>query len=596
MPNIEFTPPERKLYALVQKFIDLPRKASFPDMGEWNLSLMLYHSLSSSPQALCKTIEGATQRAEGTELALLKEIRTHAESIRLTAKMQALYEVLKKSKQPKAIVFTDNLTTLEVLSNFLAYNDFKIITSEQPDYAKVFREEKSAILIATDTAAKGLDFEFCPMVVNYDLLWNAIEMEQRIARCHRQGQQSDVLVVNLLYKENLADVRILELINKRVKQFDKIFGMSDSIVGNFDTPIEHILPQLRNRETIAQAFANNLQTHKSENLESVTHAEEVLFTTFTKSVADKITVTPKYLEDKIAELNDRLWDLVRGYFTRRDEYEIDDAARTLTLKTANQPLLFYYNSGSRNKPYYGLRQYGIGRDFRPAGGRITLTSPLVRGILSETECADTGALTLAVPVEPCEMGFYQVNISSNRQELLTFDVLCGQTDSGRELSDAECREIMQLPVAEFTEEGQKSAYWLRGATGSGMPHPLDNQVPTEALKERCRNEGAQAEEIERINLRAARRKSALEHGLDDLRRDIKHTQQQLSAQTSDRLQELETGKRLKGLETELRKREEGAFLDQMRIDVEAEEEMAAFSTENMKTTIKRHFIIQVKNG
>ncbi len=181
--------------------------------------------------------------------------------------MQTLYEVLKKSDLPKAILFTDNLTTLEVLKNFLLFNDFKVITTEQADYAKAFRVAKTAILLATDTAAKGLDFEFCPMVVNYDLLWNAIEMEQRIARCHRQGQREDVLVVNLLCRENMADVRILELINKRVLQFDGIFGMSDPLVGNFDTSLAEILPQLREKEEIAQAFSDNLQTHKPENKE-----------------------------------------------------------------------------------------------------------------------------------------------------------------------------------------------------------------------------------------------------------------------------------------------------------------------------------------
>lgn len=51
---------------------------------------------------------------------------------------------------------------------------------------------------------KIANIEYCPVVVNYDLLYNAMEMEQRICRCHRQGQQSDVLVINLLSKENIC--------------------------------------------------------------------------------------------------------------------------------------------------------------------------------------------------------------------------------------------------------------------------------------------------------------------------------------------------------------------------------------------------------
>ena len=592
-PHIELTPIERELYALVEKFIALPNKRSYR-MEPWELSLILFHSLSSSPQAFCKTIKNGIDRAEDAELALLTEIQKCAESIHLTAKMQALYEVLKKSNLPKAIVFTDNLTTLEVLKNFLLFNDFKVITTEQPDYAKAFRVAKTAILIATDTAAKGLDFEFCPMVVNYDLLWNAIEMEQRIARCHRQGQHEDVLVVNLLYRENMADVRILELINKRVLQFDGIFGMSDPLVGNFDTSLAEILPQLREKEEIAQAFADNLQTHKPENKKRVAYAEEMLFTTFTKEIADKVTLTPDYIEEKIEELNARMWEILRDYFARRDDYEIDEAARTLTLKSAEQPLLFYYHTGSRNKPYFGLKQYGIGREFRPAGGRITPTSPLMRGILNEVECADAGTLTVHGAVEPCEVGFYQVEIAANRKEIANFGILCGISETGKVLSESDCRAILEKPVAEWQEEGRQSAYWLKH--GGDEPHKVDAVVPIEELKKRWRNEGAHAEEIERIKLWAARRRSAMEHELDDLRLDIKNARQQLAAQTSDRLRELEIGKQLKGLETELRKKEEGAFLEQLRIDVAAEEALAALENEKMEMTIKRHFIIQVRNG
>jgi hypothetical protein len=48
-------------------------------------------------------------------------------------------------------------------------------------------------------------------------------------RCHRQGQQNDVIVLNFLNKQNLADTRMLELINKRISQFDGIIGMSDTV-------------------------------------------------------------------------------------------------------------------------------------------------------------------------------------------------------------------------------------------------------------------------------------------------------------------------------------------------------------------------------
>lgn len=593
IPSIELLLPERELYHKVQQFIDLPRKTSFPKMEQWELSLMLYHSLSSSPQAFCKTIEGALQRAEGSEKELLDEIRAQAESITLTGKMQTLGMVLKKSKPSKAIVFTDNLTTLCVLRNFLAYNGYNVITTEQPDYAVRFRVEKSAILIATDTAAKGLDLEFCPMVINYDLLWNAIEMEQRIARCHRQGQQSDVLVVNLLCKENVADVRILELINKRTLQFDGIFGMSDPIVGNFDVPIESVLNQIRDPKEIAAAFTENLTAHKEENQERVTNAEDMLFTTFTKSVADRVTVTPQYIEDKVAELNDRLWEVVSAYFTEIKEYEIDNETRTITLKpSATPPLLFYYNTGNRNKPYTGRRQYGMGKEFKP-GDRITLTSPLARGILQETAGADRGTVTLAIPVEPCEIGFYEIKIAANHKEIAIFDEFVGRTETGHELTDSECREIMAMPVAGWEQEGKITSAWLRGATGGRVSHPLDGLVPLEVLKERTCKDGAQAEEIERIKLRAARKKSALEHGLDDLQREVKAAADVLAA-ADDRRGQLQADKRLKLLQRDLRQAQAGLAAERARLDEEMEHEVQALvAGQNMTAQVMRHFVVKV---
>jgi hypothetical protein len=593
-PNIELTSIERELYALVEQFISLPDKQSYR-MEPWELSLMLFHSLSSSPQAFVRTIQGGIERAEGDELALLIEMQKCAESIRLTGKMQVLLDTLNETRHAlkqrnlpqKMVVFTDNLTSLDLLKTFLCTFGHNVITTDQPDYADVFRYKRgSVVLIATDSAAKGLDFEFCPVVVNYDLLWNAIEMEQRIARCHRQGQQSDVLVVNLLCKENLADVRALELINKRVSQFDGIFGMSDPMVGNFDKTLDEILPKLRPMTEIAQAFEQNLQRHKPENKARTTHAEEMLFTTFTREVADKITLTPAYIEEKIEALNAQMWEIVREFFAARDDYKIDDSQRTATLLTEELPHLFYYWTGSRNRPYWGRELYGIGRQYR-RGDRIVPLSPLVRGILHGVACADSGTVTVRGEIEPCKIGFYQVEISANRQEIATFDTLTGRTENGRVLSEAQCREILELPVVKWTEEGHKSAFWLKD--GGGKSSEVDAFVPIEELKERVRNMGS-AEEIDKIKLHAARQKSALEHGLDDLRQGIKEAEQAL-ARANDRREQLKADKALKLLQRDLRQMQAETAAAKMRIEEQLRDE-TTLDAQELTVRTQRHFVVK----
>ena len=74
-----------------------------------------------------------------------------------------------------------------------------------------FRDD-AAIMLATEAAAEGVNLQFCSLVVNYDLPWNPQRVEQRIGRCHRYGQQHDVVVINFLNERNEADKRVLELL------------------------------------------------------------------------------------------------------------------------------------------------------------------------------------------------------------------------------------------------------------------------------------------------------------------------------------------------------------------------------------------------
>ena len=212
-------------------------------MDEYNLALMLFNKLSSSPQAFTKMLQQAIQRTYGIEKAYLQKIYDLASSIQINSKTLSLVKIMKQvfkhlkqcKVNEKAIVFVTSNTTLEVLNNLLKKEGFNTLKYKDNNSLEQFRnDDEIQILVTTDASAKGLDIEYCPVVVNYDLLYNSIEMEQRICRCHRQGQKSDVLVINMLSKENLADVRMLELINKRTLQFNGIFGMSDDIVGNFD--------------------------------------------------------------------------------------------------------------------------------------------------------------------------------------------------------------------------------------------------------------------------------------------------------------------------------------------------------------------------
>lgn len=99
------------------------------------------------------------------------------------------------------------------------------------DYFK----EHAKILICTDAGSEGLNLQFCNTVINYDLPWNPMKIEQRIGRCHRYGQQNDVVAINLLNTQNEADKRVYEILSKKFELFEGVFGASDIALGALES-------------------------------------------------------------------------------------------------------------------------------------------------------------------------------------------------------------------------------------------------------------------------------------------------------------------------------------------------------------------------
>lgn len=95
--------------------------------------------------------------------------------------------------------------------------------------------ESAKMLICTDVGSEGLNLQFCNTVINYDLPWNPMKIEQRIGRCHRYGQQNDVVAINLLNTQNEADKRVYEILSKKFELFEGMFGASDIALGALES-------------------------------------------------------------------------------------------------------------------------------------------------------------------------------------------------------------------------------------------------------------------------------------------------------------------------------------------------------------------------
>ena len=620
--TVEYTPSsqERKLYELLNAYINYREKKAFPEMDSYDLALRLLGLLGSSTAAILQTIKGVIKRLEQMEntqeeLAQWQEIQAVAESITQDAKATELLTVLKQgfalmkkvSAKRKAVIFTESVETQKMLQRLLSQEYTTLSYNGSTDYSVIHRfKEEGEVLISTDNGAKGFNLEDSAFVIHYDLLYNTLKMEQRIDRCHRLGQQCDVLSVAFIDKNNFAEVRKLELVNKRMLVTNGVFGITDDVLGGFTDNVKGAFPviaqRLRSKAQVEQDFQCTLDTYEEDNRHTVAAAEDVLFTTFTKELADKVKLSPQYIDRKAQELNNALWEVAKWFFERYNEkntdcrFVIDESRRIITATNYDQlPVLFYYWTGSRNRPYRSQKVYGMSKDFKPKAGQITLSSIIGRGILHELECSDTGSLTVPDIEEPCEIGLYSVTLTSasSRTER---SVLCGRTESGNVLDEDACKEILSLPVQDYIQEGHSAHHWLKHGS---RPHGLDELVPTKKLlvAEMEKLSPAQADEMERMKQQVSADKAALSRELNALDSQVQQAQAELEAVTGDRLQRLALQKKVTKLRQEYMKRQESQFFDAMRLDMDLEEKIKTFAEkEKLTAKVQREFVVTIRRN
>ena len=89
----------------------------------------------------------------------------------------------------------------------------------------------ASVLVSTEVGSEGLDFQFCDVVVNYDLPWNPMRVEQRIGRIDRYGQREPRVVVASFFARETIDTRILERLYERIGVFEESIGELEPILG-----------------------------------------------------------------------------------------------------------------------------------------------------------------------------------------------------------------------------------------------------------------------------------------------------------------------------------------------------------------------------
>jgi SNF2 family DNA or RNA helicase len=236
---------EWRLYADVSDYI----RRRFRDVESnkhLRLTLMtLQKEVCSSPQAVAGTLRKMVKDREHGDSARAELLRflEQAEAIPIGRKLEAVGEILERFPG-KFLIFTEYRHTLETIVNQLekwgiaaqGFHGGMDIRQKEAAVAR-FKEDEddggARVLVSTESGAEGRNLQFCHQLINYDLPWNPMRVEQRIGRLHRLGQEKDVTIFNLSCHETIES-HIIELLARKIRMFELVIGELDLILGNLE--------------------------------------------------------------------------------------------------------------------------------------------------------------------------------------------------------------------------------------------------------------------------------------------------------------------------------------------------------------------------
>ncbi len=290
--GVEMLEEERRLYADIESYLrstyswasqDKRRKA----IGF--LMVMYFKMLASSPAAIYSSIGGRIQKlketlkrsSEASRVVSFDEemIRDLGDEVdfsgllsaseadhleREIAELKLLYGRLAnsidskldkfldivqslRSNEPdtKIVIFTGFKATQKYLADNLGNLGFSVskfhggLSLEDKERAIREFRDSSQILISTEAGGEGRNLQFASVLINYDLPWNPMKVEQRIGRLDRIGQKQKVRILNLFRCETVEE-RVHEVLSDRIRLFEESVGSLDAILGDIEKQIENL--------------------------------------------------------------------------------------------------------------------------------------------------------------------------------------------------------------------------------------------------------------------------------------------------------------------------------------------------------------------
>lgn len=289
-----------------------------------------------------------------TIIDVAKRIKTNAKVTALKSAIQIAFEHHVSHGLPeKVVIFTESKRTQKYIASELRNNGFEdediilfngdfddVMTKEIyrawqiKNFGKInygrsveykhaivdYFKHNAKILICTDAGSEGLNLQFCNTVINYDLPWNPMKIEQRIGRCHRYGQEHDVVAINLLNTQNAADQRVYNILSKKFALFEGVFGASDIALGalesgtNFEKMVLEIYQTCNTTADFKKAFDKLDQKLNAKRNKTARQLRTILLTESSAAKEQSLKSTKQQIDNYLYEVE---------YWKKFDDPEVD---------------------------------------------------------------------------------------------------------------------------------------------------------------------------------------------------------------------------------------------------------------------------------
>ncbi len=230
IPRVIAVEPTQKELNIYNAICDLLKTQYFAANGtQINGRLIVFAILPKITSSSRSAIESLTRiidddRYHGKTKEIARQILEEYKTLTVDSKMNKLIEIvediIKERPDSKTLIYTKHPTTLQYIAEKLRPYNLKVIEfmggldrEEKTKRIKEFKESAN-IMISTETGCEGLNFQFCENLINYDLPWNPMSVEQRIGRLDRIGQKHDMNIYSLATKHTMEEYVVDLIINK----------------------------------------------------------------------------------------------------------------------------------------------------------------------------------------------------------------------------------------------------------------------------------------------------------------------------------------------------------------------------------------------